>query len=81
MDNKLRDKRTWVKGILVDCPLGKPMPDCPGNNLRGLPLAQFVRVVNNMSEKKLDAIITYHETCVSEREGSLGISAAAEATD
>ena len=81
MDNKLRDKRTWVKGILLDCPLDKPMPDCPGNILRGLSLAEFVRVVNNMSERKLDAIITYHETCMSEREGKTGIATAAETTD
>lgn len=70
MEYKLRDKRTWVKGLLADCPLGIPTPDCPGNNVRGLPLAQFVNVVNGMSEKKMDAVINYHEKCLAKREAA-----------
>ena len=64
----LSDKRTWVKGVFCDCPQGKPMSDCPANGMRSLPLAQFVSIINGMSEAKLDTVIAYHERCVRSRE-------------
>jgi len=69
MHYKLRDKKTWVKGILVDCPLGDPLEDCPANEIRNLPLPQLVSIVNGLSDKQLDAIILHHETCLAQREG------------
>jgi hypothetical protein len=66
----LRDKRTWVKGVFADCPMGEPLSDCPANGLRSLPLAQLVRIVNDMSESKLDAVMAYHAECVRQREAN-----------
>ena len=64
----LRDKKIWIKGLLVDCPLGKPLKDCPANALRSLPIDQFAEIVNEMTKKQIDCIIEYHENCCRERE-------------
>ncbi len=68
MEYKLRDKRTWVKGILVDCPLGTPLETCPANNIRSLPLTELVRIVNGFSDEQLDSVLTHHEACLKQRE-------------
>ncbi len=68
MEYKLRDKRTWVKGILVDCPLGTPLEHCPANKIRDLPLPELVGVVNGLSDGQIDAIIAHHEDCLKQRE-------------
>ncbi|GEM_PF-1693417 len=66
-DFSLNDKRIWIKGLLVDCPLGIPLDDCPANSLRYLPIDQFAEIVNNMSEEQVNCIIEYHEGCSAER--------------
>lgn len=68
MKKSLRDKRTWAKGILVDCPLGAPLETCPANKIRGLPLPELVHVVNSLSSDQLDAIISHHAKCINTRE-------------
>ena len=67
MNIELIKKRTWVKGILVDCPLGKSLTNCPANALRNLPLEELIRAVNNMPEKQLEMVIEYHNDCMEER--------------
>jgi len=61
------DKQIWVKGILVDCPLGRSLPDCPANDLRTLPLEELVKSVNKMTESQLEMMIEYHNCCMVER--------------
>ena len=68
MEYKLRDKRTWAKGILVDCPLGNPLDICPASKIRSLPLRELVNLFNGLTEAQLDAIITHHENCLKQRE-------------
>ena len=63
-----RDKKIWIKGLLVDCPLGKPLKDCPANSLRSLPIDQFAEIVNKMTKKQINCIIEYHENCCRKRE-------------
>ena len=67
MEYKLRDKRTWVKGIVVDCPVGTALESCPASNIRRLPLPELVEIVNGLNAKKLDAIIEHHENCLKQR--------------
>jgi hypothetical protein len=73
MEYKLRDKRTWVKGILVDCPAGTPLESCPANHIRSLPVSELVSIVNGLAEKKLDAIIEHHEKCLKQREANVEV--------
>ena len=61
------DKQIWVKGILVDCPLGRSLSDCPANDLRTLPLEELVKSVNKMTEPQLEMMIKYHNCCMVER--------------
>lgn len=67
MNSNNRDKRVWVKGLLVDCPVGRPLESCPASKIRGLPLPNLVSAVNRMSDRKIDAIIKYHENCARKR--------------
>jgi len=67
MNVKLMNNRIWVKGILVECPLGKSLTNCPANILRNLPLEELIKTVNNMSEEHLEMMIEYHKDCMAER--------------
>ena len=67
MNTELMNKRIWVKGILVECPLGKSLSDCPANALRNLPLEELLKAVNNMTEGQLEMVIKYHNNCITER--------------
>ena len=69
-DFTLRDKRIWIKGLLVDCPLGQPLKGCPANALRNLPIDQFAEIVNKMTKKQINCIIEYHENCCRKRESN-----------
>jgi hypothetical protein len=68
MEYKLRDKKTWVKGILVDCPLGTPLDSCPANKIRTLPVHELTKIVNGLPNDQLDAIIEHHENCLKQRD-------------
>lgn len=57
------EKKILLKGLLVECPYDNPLPDCPGNVLRNLPMVQFCRVVNNLSDKHIDSLLAHHENC------------------
>ncbi len=67
MNVELMNKRIWVKGILVECPLGKPLTDCPANALRNLPLEELIKAVNDMTADQLEMVIKYHNDCMEER--------------
>ena len=67
MNVELMNKRIWVKGILVECPFGNSLSNCPANALRNLPLEELIRAVNNMSEDQLEMVIKYHNDCMEER--------------
>ncbi|MCK5853219.1 hypothetical protein KAH27_09360 [bacterium] len=67
MNVELMNKRIWVKGILVECPLGKSLNDCLANALRNLPLEELIKAVNNMTEDQLEMVIKYHNSCLAKR--------------
>lgn len=61
------DKRTWVKGLLAECPFGVALPDCQFKNLRKMSLIDSVRTVNEMPDQDIDALILYHCNCIEAR--------------
>jgi hypothetical protein len=67
MKRKSLTKKVWVKGLIVECPMGKPLHDCPLNSLRGLPLAQINTVVNGLSAVALKTLLAEHNTCYNHR--------------
>jgi hypothetical protein len=67
MKAKVPDERTWLKGLAVECPLGKSDSGCPLNGLRNLTAAQIRHIVAQMSDNQVRAVINYHERCLKER--------------
>ena len=63
------DKKTWVKGLVIHCPMGDSVKDCPANEIRLHPIRKRLRIVDEMSESDIEQIIDYHLKCLAEREG------------
>lgn len=57
------DKRIWIKGLTLECPLGQALEDCPLNALRHLPVAQMNMAINNLSDEQVDSIVDIHKQC------------------
>ena len=61
-------KLIWVEGLLIDCPFGNPLSDCPASELRKLPIPERISMAENFSENELDGIINHHVNCLNRRE-------------
>ena len=61
------DKRIWIKGLALECPLGQAVDDCPLNPLRHLPVAQMNTTINNLSDQQVGSVVTIHQHCYHER--------------
>ena len=62
------DKKIWVKGLVIHCPMGESVKDCPANKIRLLPIPERLRIVDEMTEDSVDEIIDHHYKCLAERE-------------
>ncbi len=69
------DKRVYVKGLALECPLGTPADECPLNGLRGLPAAQMNRTINNLTDEQVDSIFSIHRHCFVQRTKGRAIEA------
>jgi hypothetical protein len=67
MKKRTLNNRIWLKGLVVECPMGKPVADCPLNGLRSLPIPQLNKTVNELSEKTLKNFVDTHRTCYNHR--------------
>ncbi len=61
-------KKLWAWGILVSCPYGEPMDDCPAKELRKLSLEDRFFALENLSESVIDKLIDHHNICLASRE-------------
>ncbi|MDC0357195.1 hypothetical protein OAO01_00135 [Oligoflexia bacterium] len=68
MDWTNLDKRAWAKGLAMECPMNEELSDCPLCEVRRLPLAQRVKVVDNMSDADIDNLLEQHIACLKKRE-------------
>ena len=66
--NEYDKKRVWAKGLIVECPLGDALEDCPLNEIRKLPLRERLQIIKKMSDEELDEAIAHHEQCLKNRE-------------
>ena len=64
---KMDDKLFFVFGLLVKCPEGEPMADCPLQEYRTRPLQDKLTVAEQFAENELDETITHHYECVGNR--------------
>ncbi len=67
INNEASHKRSLVQGLLTECPLDKPLEDCPAKEVRGFPYEERSVIVVNMSETELDLIISHHRYCFQKR--------------
>lgn len=65
--SNVSDKVTLVKGLLAECPLDKPLDNCPAKKVRGLPGEKRLQLVERMDETELDLIISHHRYCFQKR--------------
>ncbi|RMG39829.1 MAG: hypothetical protein D6719_12365 [Candidatus Dadabacteria bacterium] len=61
-------KKVWARGLIVACPFGKELPDCPLREVRKLPLKERFKILEAMPEEELDRILEHHEKCSARRE-------------
>ena len=57
------EKRAWAKVLLVKCPFGLELFNCPVKKIRKLPLKERMDLINNMPNKEIDTIIGHHIDC------------------
>ncbi|MBW2203234.1 MAG: hypothetical protein JRF52_03825 [Deltaproteobacteria bacterium] len=62
------NKKIWVQGLIIECPMGKALNTCPAIDVRKLPLQERLELVRQMEESQLDEIITHHRKCLKDRE-------------
>ena len=68
MEKYFNDVRDYVKGLVFDCPFFNPLSNCSSKEIRKLPLAERIEVVNSMSLGQLAKIISQHKKCSQMRE-------------
>lgn len=66
MERKYR--KVWLKGLVISCPFGTALEDCPANEIRKLPLSERMVVVDNMTTQQVDETLEHHKKCLAERE-------------
>jgi hypothetical protein len=67
MKNQALNNRVWIKGLVMECPKGTPLHDCPMNGLRSLPISQANKTINGLSADSLKALIVSHRVCYHHR--------------
>ena len=67
MSTRHSDERTWLKGLAVECPLGKAVPSCPMNGMRNLPTIQIRHIVGQMTDEQVSDAIHSHRHCLEAR--------------
>lgn len=67
MRNTPLNNRIYLKGLAVGCPLGTPLPDCPLNGLRNIPLERINAVIDGLDDETINRFFKVHSDCFSER--------------
>jgi len=62
------DFKVWAMGLAISCPYDKEACDCPLKDIRKLPLAERVELVDKMSQQEIVAIVDYHKICFKRRD-------------
>ena len=65
--NRALNNRIWIKGLVMECPHGIPVDDCPLNGLRSLPVPEANRIINGISDKQAKLYLQTHRQCYHHR--------------
>jgi hypothetical protein len=72
MDNiSMDDKRVVVKGLLLGCPMGEALDDCPGGELRKYSIEKRMVIVETMAPEQVEDIVVRHRRCLEKRTADL----------
>jgi hypothetical protein len=61
-------KETWIKGLMIECPMGEALVNCPLREFRKMTIEARFTLVESWDENQLDQTIAYHKKCLLERE-------------
>ena len=64
----IENRVSWVKGLMIECPLLKALPNCPLKKYRSLSIKEKFKLVDEMSGDQIDTIVEYHQRCLHTRE-------------
>jgi len=65
----LEKMRTWLKGLVLECPLGEELESCPATEIRELPPQERLQAVDVMKPEKIEQILLFHQSCLRLRTG------------
>ena len=71
MSNSSEFRIITISGLLIKCPLGERLDDCPFNKYRHLSIQEKCDLAMNMSEEDAEKIIYQHRECILLREKDL----------
>ncbi len=63
----VEQKRTYVKGLALQCPMGESVNGCPMTDIRLLTVKEKMNAVNAMAVNTILEIINYHNDCLARR--------------
>jgi hypothetical protein len=64
---ELTNEKIWLYGLLIACPEGKPLPDCPLEKYRNRTLKERLSILESFTAEEVDEIIKHHHQCVLRR--------------
>lgn len=64
----LSQKKTFIIGLVVDCPMSDPLPDCPARDLRKVSLEEACKLIDDMMEAEVNDVLAFHIKCIRNRE-------------
>ena len=53
----IEDKKIWVKGLMLDCPMGKSLDNCPAKEVRAFSIPGRLKLVDEMVDEQVNRII------------------------
>ncbi|NQU88207.1 MAG: hypothetical protein HQ541_20865 [Mariniphaga sp.] len=60
--------RQWLFGLLIDCPMGNALKDCPMNKYRGMPATKKISFTFEIPKEELNGLLLHHRKCLAKRE-------------
>ena len=65
------DTKVFLMKLIISCPLQNAHADCPFIDLRNAPITQLIELTNQISETKIERMLSDHEQCMKERKKTL----------
>ena len=67
-EHTFEEKKAWLVGLLIDCPFGKVLDDCPVEAIRSVSVFDSFESVRGMGRAKIEEVLVHHQKCLDTRE-------------